>query len=291
MSRTFPAGITRSEGHQEAAARWVRVADLLGRRARTAHVGLVRVRSVGAIAETGQMNVTIDNGPLWLQYLVAFGTAGAAVFAAFAALSARSAARASRDLVAVETTRDERLAEDARWRQARRITVDLMGQEGILAPSGRRAHDMHLIVMNASPDPIFKARLKVVSGDAAWGPQLVGTIAPWQRIELTVRLMSEETGDNADAFVRFTDVEGGHWVANARSAVTADERPVDAWIAEGRAFAQKGEHAPPAERGTLAGLGAPPDLEQWRADVAGDGESWQPLGGMGSATDSAGRSA
>lgn len=44
-------------------------------------------------------------------------------------MTTRRAANASRDLVALETRRDARSAEEALWRQARHITVDLGSQE------------------------------------------------------------------------------------------------------------------------------------------------------------------
>ena len=215
-----------------------------------------------------EMTVTIDNGPLWLQYLVAFGTAGAAVFAAWAALMTRRAANSSRDLVAVETVRDARSVEEARWRQARRITVDLSTEMTPLPPHDRRGFDAHLVIANSSPDPIFKTRLKIVVGDAVWGPQLIGNLAPWQRVELTARLMTRADDDNTDAFVRFVDVEGRSWISAARGALTPDKEGVDSWIAQGREFAQRDLTS--AERGTIVGTNAPPNLDAWREQFAGD---------------------
>ena len=217
------------------------------------------------------MTVTVDNGPLWLQYLVAFGTAGAAIFAGWAALTARQAAAATRDLVAVEILRDGRSTEEARWRQARRITVDLVNQAQ-LDPSGDRiGFDQHMVLTNSSPDPIFKTRLKMVVGDAVWGPQLVGTLAPWQRVVVTARLSTLEDDANTDAFARFVDVEGQSWVASARSALRPDEEGVERWIEEGRVFATSNLTA--AGRGTIDGVSAPADLNAWRTQVVGD-EGW-----------------
>ncbi len=211
------------------------------------------------------MRITVDNGPLWLQYVVAFGTLGAALFAGWAALTARAATRATRDLVSVERARDERAAEEARWRQARRVTVDLLGQE-VTLPDGRPAHDMHLRVTNSSPDPISKLRLKIVVGDATWGPQLVGTVYPYALVSVTARLITDAGSANSNAFVRFLDVEDRAWVANARTLVQPDDRSADDWIAEGRAFATR--QLSVEERGTIDGMVVPPDLDEWRASLA-----------------------
>jgi hypothetical protein len=211
------------------------------------------------------VTVTIDNGPLWLQYLVGFGTAGAALFAGWAAWSARAATRATRDLVRVEQARDDRAADEARWRQARRVTVDLLGQE-VTLPDGRRAHDMHARIMNSSPDPISKVRLKIVVGDATWGPQLFGTVHPYAHVSVTARLVTDLSSDNANAFVRFLDVDARAWVSNARTPVQPDALSAEGWIAEGRKFAELELSA--EQRGTVEGAASPPDLDAWRSDLA-----------------------
>lgn len=211
------------------------------------------------------MRITVDAGPLWLQYLVAFGTVGAALFAGWAAWSARTATRSTRDLVNVERTRDERAAEEARWRQARRVTVDLLGQ-GVTLPDGRGAHDMHVRITNSSPDPISKVRLKIVAGDATWGPQLFGTVYPYAQVLVTARLVTEVDSDNANAFLRFLDVENRVWLANARTLVQPDESPVEDWIADGGKFAKLDLSV--EERGTVEGVVSPPDLDAWRSGLA-----------------------
>ena len=214
------------------------------------------------------MTIIVDNGPLWLQYLVAFGTAGAAIFAGWAAWTARQAATATRDLVAVEIQRDVRSSEEARWRQARRITVDLVNHAQLDHSGDRIGFDQHLVLTNSSPDPIFKTRLKMVVGDAVWGPQLIGTLGPWQRVALTARLYTLEDDANSDAFVRFVDVEGQAWVASARSALYPDENAVEHWIEEGRVFSARDLTA--AEQGTIDGVTPLPDLDAWRAHLEGD---------------------
>jgi hypothetical protein len=220
------------------------------------------------------VRITIDNGPLWIQYVIGIATAAAAVFAAWAALSARSAARATQDLVRVESARDDRLERDALWRQARRVTIDLLGQP-VALPDDRAAHDMHVTLTNSSADPITKARLKLIVGDATWGPQLLGTIGPWQQVRLTARLITSDSSDNANAFLRFLDVEARPWVANARSAVEPDSLTVGSWIDEGKQFARRTLSA--EERGTIEGSGIPPDSDDWRTDMASrQGEAYSP---------------
>jgi hypothetical protein len=210
---------------------------------------------------------------MWLQAVAAVGTAVAALFAGWAAWIARRSAEASRDLVKLELERDLRSAEEARWRQARRVTVDLMGQEVFLPPDNTPAHDMYLVVLNGSTDPISKVRLKIVGGDAVWGPQLVGNVAPGNQVTLIARLITSRDTDNADAFVRFVDIEGRPWVANARTSVGPDESGIDTWIAEGRAFGERNLTA--AERGTISGAVGPPDLESWRQEVDSEPD-WRP---------------
>lgn len=208
------------------------------------------------------MEITVQASTAWPEYVVAFGTAAAALFAAWAAWTARSASLSSRDLVMVETARDKRAAEEARWRQARRVTVDLMSREIELSPSGRTAFDAHLVVTNASPDPIFNVRIKIVIGDASWGPQLIGTMSPWHRVAVTARLITDADVGNTDGFVRLKDVEGAYWIASARRTLVPDSADaLDTWIEEGIAFAHRPKSR--AERGESQGVDAVADLESW----------------------------
>lgn len=213
----------------------------------------------------------MNNGPVWLQYLIGFGTAGAAVFAGFAARAAKNAASSSEALVKVETERDKLLADEARWRQARRITVDLAFETApVDCGAGRMAYETFLVVTNSSPDPIRKVRLQILLGDAIWGPQLIGTVAPGGRVETMARLVTNTPGiGSADGLARFVDVLGQYWVASVRNAVQMDERKTDDWIAEAEKFARRPKQI--EERGTISGA-ILPDFNSWRDQLrAADG--------------------
>lgn len=199
-----------------------------------------------------------------LDVILAIGTLGTAIFAGWAASSSRQAARASRDLARLEAEREERAAEDLHWRHARCVTVDLFTEE--VADHGRRrGFDVLLTVTNAGVEPVRKARLKVLMGDAVWGPQLVGTITPGQSVRLTARLLTTADEANTDGLVRFTDARGNSWVTGARRPLAEDPpENLGAWIDEGRAFAQR--DLSPAERGSCSGA-ATPDLSEWRTEM------------------------
>mgnify|MGYP006883677330 CR=1 FL=1 len=64
--------------------------------------------------------------PSWLAYISALGTAAAALFAGIAALIAGSQGKSTRELVKLERARDERLREEQRTAQARRVMLDQM---------------------------------------------------------------------------------------------------------------------------------------------------------------------
>jgi hypothetical protein len=104
-------------------------------------------------------------------------------------------------------------------------------------------------------------RIKVVAGEGAWGPQLVGNVAPGDAVELTTRIRAESPTDNVDASIRFVDAHGLAWVASARGELEPELSSVTTWIDAGRVFAQR--DLPPIERGTLAGHIAPPDFDEW----------------------------
>lgn len=216
------------------------------------------------------IEVIVDSGPQWLQYLSAAGTAGAAVFAGWAALATRSAAQESRRLVELELAREARVVEESEWRHARRVAVDLVTQP-ITLSDGRMAHDFRLSVMNAGTDPILKARIKVVMGDGRWGPQLIGTIAPRREIGLTARIITEvEIGDNINGYVRFYDTEGKVWIVAARGPTVRDDEPVDSWIEEAREYVRSPRTA--EERGAIHGREMP-NFDAWRA-AASSAEAW-----------------
>jgi hypothetical protein len=197
----------------------------------------------------------IDNGPAWVQYLIAIGTIGAAGAAGWAAWSASRSSSEARDLIQLERNRDARASEDAFWRQVRRLSVELGGSP-VVAADGRHAVDFLLAVVNASPDPFFGCRMKVTMGGSTWGPQLVGTLQPGAPAELRARIYSA-TEDQTDwnAYVRAADANGQYWVVDARGNRAPDPaEEMQTWIDDGRAFAQRVLSA--EEWGRLTGVNA-----------------------------------
>lgn len=194
--------------------------------------------------------------------LGALGTITAAGFAAWAAWAAQQAASASRDLVLNERARDAKAAEEEVFSQARRVIVELMTQPVVNAPQSGEGRIAHLVVTNASADPIFKVRIKVVVGDATWGPQLIGGLTPGQRISLTAFVATTADDSNTDGHARFVDSRGVAWVASARNTFRQDdESGLTNWIAEGRDFALR--DLTPIERGQTVGVEIIPNLEGW----------------------------
>jgi len=209
--------------------------------------------------------IRIETGPTWLQYVTAIATGGAALAAAWAALNSYSSTKASQRLVQVEVERDERNRSEAFKRQAQRVTVDLSGQP--FDVSGVAALDMHARVSNSSADPISKVRIKLIAGGQRWGPMLVGTLSPWQKITVTARVFADPSADDQNAYVRFLDVDGQAWIANARTAVVPDPGPVDQWIADGREFVLR--RLTMEEAGMIDGLeDFAPDLDAWRSEMS-----------------------
>lgn len=217
----------------------------------------------------------MTEGPLWLQYVMAFGTVGAAIFAGWAAWTARTTTMATRRLVELEVARDERVATRELWRQPRRVTVDLISRRSE-QPDCRAAEDVRVRVLNDSPDPIRRPRLGVlVNGEERWGPQLLPTIPPWSSASLTARIYADVKED-FDAFVRFADVEGNYWLASARKDLRQDQRPNSEWIEAGQKWSSRMMSA--EERGTVA-----PDIhestfdfDEWLVSIKTEGEAWQP---------------
>jgi hypothetical protein len=197
-----------------------------------------------------------------ISLLGALGTITAAGFAAWAAWAAQQAASASRDLVLTERARDAKAAQEEVFSQARRVVVELMTQPVVNASQSEPGRIAHLVVTNASVDPIFKVRIKVVVGDATWGPQLIGGLTPGQRISLTAFVATTADDSNTDGYARFVDSRGVAWVASARNAFRQDDEPgLKDWISEGRDFASR--DLTPIERGQTAGVEIVPNLEEW----------------------------
>ena len=190
------------------------------------------------------------------------GTISAAGFAAWAAWAAQQAASASRDLVLTEQARDTKAAQEELFAQARRIMVELVTQPVADAPGSDPGRIAHLVVTNASNDPIFKVRIKVVVGDAIWGPQLIGGIRPGQRISLTAFVATSADDSNTDGYARFVDSRGVAWISSARQKLGQDDDAgLTKWISAGQDFASRA--LSPIERGTTVGVDVVPNLDEW----------------------------
>lgn len=199
------------------------------------------------------LDVTIDNGPAWVQILIAIGTLAAAAFAGWAAFAAAKSAKETRDLVAVELGRDARQAEEALWHYVRRLSVEL--RVGPVDASGVSAVDVILDVVDEGSAPMFNTRFKVELGGATWGPGLVGTLRPGIPVRLTARIYNPGTDQSVwNAYVRTLDVNGNYWVIDAKGERKLDPDETQRWIDDGRAFAQR--QLSVEERGTLTGVNA-----------------------------------
>jgi hypothetical protein len=212
--------------------------------------------------------VVVQGGHDWVDYLVAFGTVGAAAFAGWAALTARISVNRAKELIDLEHGRDQRSADEALWRHARRLTVTLTVQQLSDEPGVIYAQ---LVVLNSSPDPFLRSRIKLTAGGlTTWGPQLVGPILPNVPIELRVRMETDAALTNPSALVRVIDVNGNPWISDAQGGLRADtDEAVDEWIREGREWVVPPR--PALETGTLTGAFTAPlvDWVEWRADMAG----------------------
>jgi hypothetical protein len=174
-------------------------------------------------------------------------------------------------MVEVERARDAQAGEA----QARRVALDLVGRTEQL-PNGSLAFDFHVRIINDSPEPLTKARLRVVdAGELKWGPQLIGTIRAVSEAGLIARIYENVTDPNA--FLRFADVQGNYWVASARDPVKRDDRTTDEWVAEGRKL-WASRTLSPEERGTLTGstVDRMPDFDEWLASSQSNGDAWSP---------------
>jgi hypothetical protein len=201
-----------------------------------------------------------DSGPVWLQYVVAFGTLGAAIFAGAAALAARNSTAAAKDLIELERGRDERQAEEALWRHARCVTATV--HSAVRDVDGRTAYDVHLMVHNAGSAPILFPRVKLLAGGVEWGPQVLGALGPNQRGGVVARIFSEADSEDMNGFVGFADINGNYWLRDARGSLSPSPEVRDRWIDDARRFAQR-DFATPQERGSTLG-----EFDEARFDFA-----------------------
>lgn len=200
----------------------------------------------------------------WLDWATAIGTVGAAVFAGFAAVVSAVSTRQTRDIVEIERDRDRDAAERARLEQVKAVMVG-MNTEEVFDGDRRIGADCRLVLTNGSSLPIYKARLKMIVGGVVWGPQLVGDVAPGQRVEVYARILTTEDQADTDALVRFTDARGEAWVCSARGRREPDPTDVQAWIDEGMSFRPTTRY----EKGMMDGVSYP-DFDVWREFAEGD---------------------
>lgn len=192
-----------------------------------------------------------------LDWLTALGTIGAVAIAGWAAWAATQSARVTRQMVKIERDRDEA----ARVSQAQRVTVDLMTEDIFDETGNRVGADCRLYLVNASTAPLYRTRIKIVAGSAVWGPQLIGSVAPGQEIELYARLMTTADRLDADAPVRFYDPDGQAWIASPGGHPVQAGDDVQTWIDDAAAFSQR--ELTSFERGMTIGVHTA-DFDSWR---------------------------
>jgi len=216
------------------------------------------------------------NPPSWLDYLTAFGTAGAALFAAWASFvgqsasrSARLSAEASYDLMELEKSRDAREIEEKALTAARSIVVSI-AQRPFNVGSNMAGIDFCLTLRNAGLVPVFETLLQVRSADAIWGPQPIGSVAPGDSIEAYAHLPCSNTNDTLDASVLFRDRYGRQWLAAPSGGL--DEVGISFrldWVTRSETFASA--LLPRERRGRIKGLVGQADFETWRRSMAPKG--------------------
>ena len=219
------------------------------------------------------VQIVVDGGATWLDYVVGVGTLGAAVFAGVAARTARDANRATRAIVGLETARDEQRRDEVLSHHPRRVSLELGSRSLADENGGAVGQDLQMIVLNPTPDPMFKCRLKMIAGDATWGPQLIGTIGPGERVLAAARLFTTVDVANTNGLVRFVDIHGNAWVVEARGPFRPDEPSADAWVAEHSNWIRNPLR--PEERGTVIGGSVVgwDYFDDWLEELD-DAESW-----------------
>ena len=230
--------------------------------------------------------VHVDNATNWLEYLVAFGTLGAAVFAGAAAGAAWRSARATErsaaiartsadaagksataaeGLVGLEHDREDRAAEERRWRHARRVVLALQ-LEPVATPRGP-GFDVQALVHNTGDDPIRHCRLRIEAEGTVWGPQYLGHLGRNEEGGILVRLFSDGDIASVKGYIAFVDVNLAKWVVDGFGDLLVDEKSPEEWTAEARRFvAEYISRASVLERGTTIGAfqARRPDFNLWR---------------------------
>lgn len=206
--------------------------------------------------------------PTWLDYLTAFGTAGAAVFAGIAVLVAALQGKSSRDLVELERRRDERAREEAHTAQARRIILDQMHVHMVDDEGTVVGADVFLRIHNGSDDPINKVRVRLAFGASRHGPQLIGGIAPGATVSAVAYIPVEGPTAWTPSSIRFVDSQNQSWVLDSEGHLDPDGPDgLERWIEEAQEFARQPHSA--EERGVVHGVELIPAWDDWRAELSG----------------------
>lgn len=174
-----------------------------------------------------------------LEEILVVLTALAVLAAAWAAIAASRSANAAIDLVEVERARDERAVDEERWHHARRVSVDAQIVASPAADGGK-GFAVNVALDNAGDGQLTKCRLRVTFPNDAFGPMLIGNLRPTSTAHVALwwpdDAADDEGGLGVVVEVRFRDVAGRTWVANATGQLDPDEKPDQWWIDEGQAF-------------------------------------------------------
>lgn len=206
--------------------------------------------------------------PTWLDYLSAFGTAGAALFAGIAALVAALQGKSSRDLVDLERGRDERAREEERTAQARRVILDQMHDHMVDDEGSVVGADVFVRIHNGSADPINKVRVRLAFGANHHGPQLIGGIPPGATVSAVAYIPVGGSAAWTPSSIRFVDSRNQSWVLDSEGHLSPDGPDgLERWIEEAREFASQPHSA--EERGVVHGVELIPAADDWRAQLSG----------------------
>jgi len=212
----------------------------------------------------------------WVEYVSAFGTAGAALFAGWAAWvgqgasrSANLSAQASLDLMTLEKTRDARMLEEKAQVAARSIVLS-MAHRSVDKQGQHLGRDFCLTIRNAGLVAVFDTMLQVTVGGNTWGPQKVGAVAPGAAVEAYAFVPCSDPNARPRAISLFVDGAGRSWVAAPGGDLTevGIHTRLD-WAVRAEEFAQAS--MPRDRRGVLRGLVDLADFDAWRKSVEDKG--------------------
>jgi hypothetical protein len=176
------------------------------------------------------VTIHVDNGPLWVQVLLAVGTMGAAIAAAWAAFAANRSAAATQKLVSLEAERRSEESEDRIWRQARNVHVQTLFEAYDADIPGAEL-GLHSVVHNDSVGPIRSTRFRVLVEGSITIKRLVGNISPSGERSESFALTDV---DPAEVVVecRFIDALDRAWIRTDRGQLRQAEEDLDMWMTE-----------------------------------------------------------